>query len=165
LVPVIKIAQDKSIEQFVSNRVAVAAGAKKLLPIGFILGPYYFHKKGDKWPKTRLPMTDVGQVREWDYVGIYSTGTDIAPGKWMPRFRIRPRLIKTFDQRAQRVGMGCRSVERSELIKMYKIILGKDVPSQKENMCNDIKMGLTQKQVGSKDRMTYSYFDITPTHI
>jgi len=158
---------DVSHIKFAQNRLAEKE--KELKVLGFIFGVFFFKmpsSKNDKWDKIQLPKIDLPHdIEEWDYVGIYSTGTNIAPGKWKPRFKVRPRLRKLSDQRAQRLGMGCRSIERDILIEIYKKIVPGNVPSQKEEMCENIRMALTKRQITSKVRTIYTMFEIPKSHL
>ena len=146
---------DKSHITFAENRTV----NKNPTPVGFIIGLYAHMYNGSAWTSQELPVSEVKVQEEWDYAGIFSTGSEMASGKWMTRFRLRPRLRKSADQRALRLGMGCRSIDRDILAGMYKNIVPGKIPEQKEEMCFNIRQALLQRQIKSKVRVIYTYFE------
>lgn len=142
--------------KFVANRLS-----KKAEEIGFILGPYTFTMKDSKsWEKMFLPLKMKKTENEDEYVGIYSVGSSLSPGKWVPRFKIRKRLQVKDDLRNVEQGMACRSYDKASLDKIYKAITKNATPDKKEDACQILEETLIKKQANSDKRIIYTYYEM-----
>jgi len=131
-------------------------------PIGFMIGTSSHILDNGRWTKIEYPTERIHMKDEvGDYCGIFSNGSGIAPGRWQPRFRLRPKFVRQKDKRLQPQGMGCRSINPITLKRVYRHFLpANEIPSQKEMMCRDIRAELLLRQSKSSDRIIYIYREL-----